>query len=203
MGGSDVEGVETEALNGGENVVGGFGPAEGLRIGVDGVEVGLDRDFQFRRRAVDAAADLLFGDGGEEALDLIDPGTGGRREVNKSRRIKSGKGDARALAEMLRTGWFSSVYVKSADTHRLKALLGARDQLVKLKRPLSNQEPRFGAMEWPTAGWQGSGAVPQEIPRERDVSQPAGEVWASSSLGTGSPRARRCPTASAMYVEFQ
>jgi len=24
-------------------------------------------------------------------------------------------------------------------------------------------------MEWPTAGWQGSGAVPQEIPRERDV----------------------------------
>jgi hypothetical protein len=28
---------------------------------------------------------------------------------------------------MLRTGWFSSVYVKSVDTHRLKALLGARD----------------------------------------------------------------------------
>ena len=42
----------------------------------------------------------------------------------KSRRIKSDKGDASALAEMLRTGWFSSVYVKSADTHRLKALLG-------------------------------------------------------------------------------
>jgi hypothetical protein len=74
LGGSDVESLETEALNGGENVVGGFGPAEGLGIGVDGVEVGLDRDFQFRRRAVDAAADLLFGDGGEEALDLIDPG---------------------------------------------------------------------------------------------------------------------------------
>ena len=40
---------------------------------------------------------------------------------------------------MLRTGWFSSVYVKSVDTHRLKALLGARDQLVKLKRSLGNQ----------------------------------------------------------------
>ena len=57
----------------------------------------------------------------------------------KSRRIKSDKGDAWALAEMLRTGWFPSVDVKSVDTHRLKALLGARDQLVKLKRSLGNQ----------------------------------------------------------------
>jgi transposase len=57
----------------------------------------------------------------------------------KSRRIKSDKGDAWALAEMLRTGWFTSVHVKSADTHRLKALLGARDQLVKVKRSLGNQ----------------------------------------------------------------
>ena len=44
----------------------------------------------------------------------------------KSRRIKSDKGDAWALAEMLRTGWFSSVYVKSVDTHRLKAVLTTR-----------------------------------------------------------------------------
>jgi transposase len=40
---------------------------------------------------------------------------------------------------MVRTGSFSSVYVKSVDTHRLKALLGGRDQLVKLKRSLGNQ----------------------------------------------------------------
>jgi transposase len=56
----------------------------------------------------------------------------------KSRRIKSDKGDAWALAEMLRTGWFSSIYVKSVDTHRRRALLGARDQLVKLKRSLGD-----------------------------------------------------------------
>ena len=36
-------------------------------------------------------------------------------DATKSRRIKSDKGDAWALAEMLRTGWFSSVYVKSVD----------------------------------------------------------------------------------------
>lgn len=57
----------------------------------------------------------------------------------KSRRIKSDKGDAFALAEMLRTGWFSPVHVKSVDSHRLKTLLGARDQLVRVKRSLGNQ----------------------------------------------------------------
>ena len=57
----------------------------------------------------------------------------------KSRRIKTDKGDAQALAEMLRTGWFTDVHVKTVDTHRLKALLGARDQLVKVKRSLGNQ----------------------------------------------------------------
>ena len=57
----------------------------------------------------------------------------------KSRRIKSDKADAWALAEMLRTGWFTDVHVKSEDSHRLKMLLGARDQLVKVKRSLGNQ----------------------------------------------------------------
>jgi transposase len=57
----------------------------------------------------------------------------------KSRRIKSDKADAWALAEMLRTGWFTDVHVKSEDSHRLKMLLGARDQLIKVKRSLGNQ----------------------------------------------------------------
>jgi transposase len=57
----------------------------------------------------------------------------------KSRRVKSDKADAFALAEMLRTGWYSAVHVKSDDSHRLKALLGARDQLVRAKRALGNQ----------------------------------------------------------------
>lgn len=57
----------------------------------------------------------------------------------KSRRIKSDKADAFALDEMLRTGGFSPVHVKSLDCHRLKTLLGARDQLVNAKRSLGNQ----------------------------------------------------------------
>ena len=57
----------------------------------------------------------------------------------RSRRVKSDKADAYALAEMLRTGWYRAVYVKSEDSHRLKAMLGARDQLVRAKRALGNQ----------------------------------------------------------------
>src|SRR5262249_53923074 len=49
------------------------------------------------------------------------------------------KADAFALAEMLRTGWYSAVHVKSEASHKLKALLGARDQLVRAKRSLGNQ----------------------------------------------------------------
>ena len=57
----------------------------------------------------------------------------------RSRRIKTDEGDARALAEMLRTGWYTAVHVKSAASHRVKALLGARDQLVRSKRAVGNQ----------------------------------------------------------------
>jgi len=57
----------------------------------------------------------------------------------KARRVKSDKADALALAEMLRTGFYSAVHVKSEASHRLKALLGARDQLVRTKRALGNQ----------------------------------------------------------------
>lgn len=57
----------------------------------------------------------------------------------KARRMKTDKADALALAEMLRTGFYSTVHVKSEESHRLKALLGARDQLVRTKRSLGNQ----------------------------------------------------------------
>ena len=53
--------------------------------------------------------------------------------------MKTDKADAFALAEMLRTGWYSAVHVKSEASHKLKALLGARDQLVRAKRALGNQ----------------------------------------------------------------
>ncbi len=46
--------------------------------------------------------------------------------------------DAEGLARIVRTGWFRSVHVKSFDSHRARALLGARAQLgpVEIHREL-------------------------------------------------------------------
>ncbi|MGH6799869.1 MAG: hypothetical protein ACRECZ_00365 [Methylocella sp.] len=77
--------------------------------------------------------------------------------VIKTRRIKSDKVHAWALAEMLRTGWFSPVHVKAIDSHRMKTRLGARDQLVKVKRSLGPTGARAVAPlrhKTAVAGWR-------------------------------------------------
>lgn len=65
--------AQAEALHGGEDVVCGLGPAEGLGIGIVGVDAGADVAFEGTGRAVNPAPDLLVGQECEEALDLIDP----------------------------------------------------------------------------------------------------------------------------------
>lgn len=60
-------------------------------------------------------------------------------EAIRSRRIKTDRADAWALAEMLRTGWYAAVHVKSEVSQRWRALLGAREQLIRSKRDLGNQ----------------------------------------------------------------
>ena len=51
---------------------------------------------------------------------------------------KTDQNDAEGLARNVRTGWFRSVHVKSFDSHRARALLGARVQLVAMTTRLSN-----------------------------------------------------------------
>jgi transposase len=51
---------------------------------------------------------------------------------------KTDRNDAEGLAQIVRTGWFRSVHVKSFDSHRARALLGARAQLVGMTTRLSN-----------------------------------------------------------------
>src|SRR4051812_16030989 len=41
---------------------------------------------------------------------------------------KTDENDAEGLAQVMRTGWYRAVYVKSLDAHRARALLGARAQ---------------------------------------------------------------------------
>jgi len=73
-----IQGAQTEAFDGGEDVVCRLGPAKEFGIGVDGVDMVSDGLFEFPGRAMDPAPDLTFGQGGEEALDLVEPGGAGR-----------------------------------------------------------------------------------------------------------------------------
>jgi transposase len=48
---------------------------------------------------------------------------------------KTDENDAEGLAQVMRTGWYRPVHVKSLDAHRARALLGARAQLVGMTTP--------------------------------------------------------------------
>ncbi len=77
-----LEGCEAEAPDACQYVVGGFGPCEGFRASIGGLDVGYDGRLQVGRGAMDATPDLLVGQVGEEPLHLIDPGRRCRGEMH-------------------------------------------------------------------------------------------------------------------------
>ncbi|MEE7493069.1 transposase [Methylobacterium oryzae] len=52
--------------------------------------------------------------------------------------VKTDRNDARAIAQIVRTGWFQAVHVKSVLSQELRGLLGARKLLVGKVRDLDN-----------------------------------------------------------------
>ena len=67
------------------------------------VEEGVDRGFQFIDAAVHAASDLPFGQQGEKTLDLVQPGTAGRREMNMPARALG-----KPVPDQLGLVWYAS-----------------------------------------------------------------------------------------------
>jgi transposase len=51
---------------------------------------------------------------------------------------KTDQNDAEGLAQIMRTGWYRLVHVKSYEAHRARALLAARSQLVGMTTRLLN-----------------------------------------------------------------
>lgn len=49
---------------------------------------------------------------------------------------KSDRADAEGLAQLARTGWYNPVHVRTEDADRLRALIGARGRLVRLRKDL-------------------------------------------------------------------
>jgi transposase len=56
-----------------------------------------------------------------------------------SMRNKTDRNDARGIAQILRTGWYSRVHVKSMDSHRVRALLVSRKAILKKCVDLENE----------------------------------------------------------------
>lgn len=54
-------------------------------------------------------------------------------------RNKTDKNDARGIAQVLRTGWYSRVHVKSIESHHIRALLSSRKAVLKKCVDLENE----------------------------------------------------------------
>lgn len=62
----------------------------------------------------------------EKGPPIVCMEAGHTRAALKSMRNKTDRNDARGLAQILRTGWFRPVYIKSDEAYRLRLLLTAR-----------------------------------------------------------------------------
>ena len=60
-------------------------------------------------------------------------------QILKPMRNKTDRHDAHGLAQILRGGWYQATHVKSYDAHSARALLKARNMLVKARQDLENQ----------------------------------------------------------------
>ncbi len=64
------------------------------------------------------------------------------RQVNaalSAMRNKTDRNDARGIAQILRTGWFSPVHMKSRESHGIRALLSCRKALLNKTIDLANE----------------------------------------------------------------
>ena len=72
-----------------------------------------------------------------------------------AQRNKTDKNDARGLAQLVRTGWFRPVHVKSEESHKLRLLLGHRRTLKRKLLDIENEVRQslkvFGLMVGPRA----------------------------------------------------
>jgi transposase len=71
-------------------------------------------------------------------LEVVCLDAGHARAALEMQINKTDQNDAEGLAQIVRTGWYRSVHVKSFDSHRARALLGARTQLIGMTTRLSN-----------------------------------------------------------------
>ena len=95
--------------------------------------------------------------------------------VMKTMPVKTDRRDARALAQIMRTGWFRVVHVKSAHCRALRALLVARRQVLNKTRDMENAVRaalREAGLKMGKVGRQGFGARARELVAGDGVLEP-------------------------------
>jgi len=58
-------------------------------------------------------------------------------------RNKTDKNDVRGIAQILRTGWYQTVHVKSIESHHVRALLSSRKAVLNKCIDLENMDERI------------------------------------------------------------
>jgi len=71
-------------------------------------------------------------------LDVVCLETRQVHQILKTQRNKTDRGDAFGLAQLVRSGWYRAVHVKTYDAHALRAMLKARAELVHTRQDLEN-----------------------------------------------------------------
>ena len=74
-----------------------------------------------------------------QGLDVVCLDARHVRAALSSRPNKSDDADAEGIAQILRSGWYREVHVRSLATHHLRALLAARRLMVNQRTMLNNQ----------------------------------------------------------------
>ena len=88
-----------------------------------------------KRPVVHLALACLEGNGSSRCLSRCKTCQGNNeRQVNKT-----DKNDAYGLAQIVKTGWYREVGVKSIESHTVRSTLGARAQLVGMRVEITNQ----------------------------------------------------------------
>ena len=96
---------------------------------------------------------------------------------------KTDVNDAHGIAQLVRSGWYRDVAVKSIQSCRVRALLSARSQLVSMRTSLSNQIrgllKTFGVVLGPGKGGSFEAAVMSECPDDAIVRDAIGALIAT------------------------
>lgn len=96
---------------------------------------------------------------------------------------KTDANDARGIAQVVRSGWYRAVGVKSLQSCRVRALLSARGQLVSMRTSLSNQIrgllKTFGVVLGPGKGGSFEAAVVTSCPDDPLIQDAIGALLAA------------------------